>query len=158
MSETEIDSPPKQSRWYTPRDYALWLAGMLGVCVLGAILTQYFSWRDSRLGEREQTVTGLVTAVGRSARNGYTYDYRFSFEGRIYDGGGTGHDLWAGKSVTIYLDPNDPFTNGIDDFRLSRTWKHSYAVFLFYVSIGLALLLFFYVRRLPPNEAADSDD
>jgi hypothetical protein len=102
-------------------------------------------------------VTGLVTAVGHSARGGDNYDYRFSFEGRTYDGSGTG-DLYVGESLTVYLDPKDPFTNSINDFRLTKTWKHSYAVFLFYVSVGLALILFFRLRNLTPNEALDSND
>jgi hypothetical protein len=148
MFETEID-PPAQSRRYTPRDYAVWLAGMLAVTMISAGCCGFVSWRDSRIAGREQTATGVITAVGHSLRNGPSYHYRFAFKERTYDGDNGGYDLEAGKTVTVYLDPDDPSANSLDDFRLQSKWKHSYAIFLAYVSIGLGFILLIRIKTLP---------
>ena len=98
---------------------------------------------------REQTATGVITSVGHSIRNGPSYRYRFSFAEHTYEGDDGGYDLEVGETATVYLDPVDPSTNSLNDFRLKSKWKHSYAIFLLYLSIGLAVILLIRIKTLP---------
>jgi hypothetical protein len=156
--ETEIDPPPNRSRKYTPRDYAVWLAGMLAVSVISVFVCGYVSWRDARIALREQTAIGVIASSGTYSRYGPWVNYVFSFESRRYDGGDSGKYLSVGEKAVIYFDPDDPSRNGLTDYRFLGIWSHSFMIGLIYVSIGLAIILMIRLKTLPPNEARDSEN
>ena len=157
MFETEIDPPATRSRKYTQRDYAVWLAAMLTVCITGALLTWYFSWKDAQTASRERTAMGTITSLGSAARGGTANRYRFSLEGTTYEGTESQSEYRPGEIVTVYFDPNAPSTDSLTEYNNSSKMKHNFMMALVFVSIGMALFLVHLVRALPTADSSDSE-
>jgi hypothetical protein len=156
--ETEIDSPREGgSRKLTLRYYAVWLAGMLAVCIGGAFLFWYFSWNDAQVGKRERTAVGTVTSLGSAARGGTANCFRFSFGGTTYDGTESQSEYRPGEIVVVYFDPNNPSNSSLTEYSISSKMKHNFMMALFLVSIGMALVLVHLVRELPADDSAESE-
>jgi hypothetical protein len=155
MFETELDNQSTGSRGYTQKDYAIWLTSMIAVCICGALLLWYFSWKDARVARREHTAMGTITSLGPSARGGTANRFRFSFGGATYEGTESQSELKPGNVVMVYFDPEDPSTNSLTEFNSSSKMKHSFMLVIVVISVGMALVLVHLVRDLPTTDSSD---
>jgi hypothetical protein len=155
--ETGID-PSREggSREITPRCYAVWLAGILAVCIGGALLFWYFSWNDAQLAKRERTAVGTITSLGPAARGGTANRFRFSFGGKTYVGTESQSEYRPGKTLVVYFDPDNPSNSSLTEYSISSQMKHNFMLALFIVSIGVALVLVHLVRDLPTSDSSKS--
>jgi hypothetical protein len=157
MFETEFDPPPKQSPKSTRARIAMWLAGMLLGTAGYASWLGYSSWTDSRLALRERNAIGTILDVHTFGK-GSANHYRFSVDGRVYEGWDGAYPLTVGERVTVYLDPGDPSTNSLTDYRTESRRNSSSMRILIYLSIGLALALGIAMKSLPPSGPSESED
>lgn len=143
MFETDFENagvePPAQPYKLTRKRFAVWLLAMFAGITSYALWLGYSSWADGRVAPRERTSMGVITSVNTWSSKGGANWYRFSFAGITYEGTDGASPLEVGKSVTIYLDANDPTTNSLTRFSLKAKQDHDSMISTLYVSAGLAI-------------------
>jgi hypothetical protein len=117
----------------------IWLAMSTGFAAYNWFLVR----QDERIAPKEQIALGSIYK-STNGRHGPRVYYSFSYEGKEYHGSeSVAYGSVIGKYVAVYLDPNDPTTNTLTEFRLKSASDHKMMIGCGYASEGLAVILAF---------------
>jgi len=156
MFEQTVDQPVVR-RGLSKKGWAKYLLFYLVVSIGLILLFGHLSSKDALIAEREKIVTGTIVEIHKGKHD--PTDYTFQFEGNTFQGKDSGSylDLTVGASAKVFVDPQNPQTNGLRSFRFKSGLNHDFKTFAVYLSIALAIASAILWLRVLNSEATESD-
>jgi hypothetical protein len=120
-----------------------WAMLLIGL-VMSTGFTAY-NWflvrQDERIAPKEQVALGSIYK-STNGKGGPRVFYSFLYVGKNYHGDdGVARESVLSNHVAVYLDPDDPATNTLTEYRLKSKQDHQMMIGCGYASEGLAVIL-----------------
>jgi hypothetical protein len=135
----------------------LWLLLAAGALIGGCLLLFMSEPQDKQVAARERITEGVITSRVSGGKVGLHIYYRYSVAGRDFKKEVPCEKVLlpcaAGQKVTVYYDPTDPATSGLEEFYARVIEDHKWGIGTTALGIGMVIvLLWLDVRR---GQAAD---
>ncbi len=114
--------------------------------------------KDERIAPNEKVALGSIYK-STHGKGGPRVFYSFSYDGKEYHGDDSvAYGSVLSSHVAVYLDPNDPATNTLTEYRSKSAFDHKIMIGCGYASEGLAgiLALVLWIKRSKKQSAGNN--